>query len=124
MRTIHPVSALDNITYADIYARIGDIAKNRSSRTQYIQTILPVGIRVLLILGAIFIVFSLAVHDPKRRLNHFITVIMVCFLLSFNLGIAFLLAYPFSSDVGIKGDVLTRVVPDRLAALEKSLRAH
>lgn len=122
MRTIEPVGTLEHLAYADIYKEIGNILQNRSARIQAIETILPYGVKILLIIGAVFIIFSVSVNDTKSRINHLISMIMVSFLLSFNLGLAFILAYPFSGDNRIPGRALIEIIPVRLKLLQKQLK--
>lgn len=122
MRTIEPVGTLEHLAYDDIYKELGNILQNRSARIQAIQTILPFGVQVLLIIGAVFIIFSVAVNDTKNRINHIMSMVMVSFLLSFNLGLAFILAYPFSGDNHVPGKALIEIIPIRLKLLQKQLK--
>ncbi len=120
--TIKPEGTLENQAYGSILRHLDSISENRATRIHMLHTIIPVGVRVLLLAGALFIVFSVTVNDTKNKLNHFITVMMVCFLLAFNLGLAFLLAFPYSGDIGVSGEMLNKVIPERLNNMEAKLK--
>lgn len=120
--TIKPEGTLQTNAYGSILRHLDSISENRATRIHMLHTIIPVGVRVLLVAGALFIVFSVTVNDTKNKLNHFITVMMVCFLLAFNLGLAFLLAFPYSGDIGVSGEMLNQVIPERLNNMEEKLK--
>lgn len=122
--SIKPEGALQTNAYETILKQLDRISENRATRINMLHTIIPVGVRLLILIGALFIVFSVTVNDTKNKLNHFITVIMVCFLLSFNIGLAFLLAFPYSGDIGVNGDMLTKVIPERLSHFEAKIKGN
>jgi hypothetical protein len=118
MSTVTPTGTFAKNSYKGIVYLLDEVAKNRAMRINAIQTILPVGIRGLLIAGAIYIVFAVTERQSKSKVSHVIAMLAVCFLLAFNIGLAFILAYPFSSDVGISGKVLIDDIPARIKTLE------
>ncbi len=122
MRSIQPESPLEKLAYDSIYKEIGNVVENRSKRIQAIETILPFGVKVLLIIGAIFIVYSISVNDTKNKINHIMSILMVSFLLAFNLTLAFVLAYPFAGENRVPGKGLIDVIPVRLKLIEKVLK--
>lgn len=114
MRSITPTDLIEMNAYSDMARQLDSIGASRTSRLQEMNPMLDLGIRLVIILGAFFIIYSVAVNDTKNKLNHIISMVVVCFLLAFNVGVAFILAYPFSGTIGIKGTILLEDVPIRL----------
>lgn len=122
MRSIHPESPLEKLAYESIYKELGNVVENRSKRIQAIETILPFGVKILLIIGAIFIVYSVSVNDTRNKLNHLMSILMVSFLLAFNLTLAFVLAYPFAGENRVPGKGLIDIIPVRIKLIEKIIK--
>lgn len=122
MRTIQPETPLEKLAYDSIYNQLGKVVENRSKRIQAIETILPFGVKILLIIGAIFIVYSVSVNNTKNKLNHLMSILMVSFLLAFNLTLAFVLAYPFAGENRVTGKGLIDIIPVRIKLIAKVLK--
>jgi hypothetical protein len=121
MRSIKPSSHTATSAYSDIYRQLDAIGVSRTARLETMNPMIDVGIRLVIVLGAFFIIYSVAVNDTKNQLNHFVSMIVVCFLLAFNVGISFILAYPYSGTLKIQGKSLLEDIPVRLAHRKERL---
>jgi hypothetical protein len=114
MYSITPSGAEDKLAYHDILATLNKIEFTRVDRLVSIDPLLNLGLRWIILLGAAFIVYSVSVNETKNKTNNLLTILIVCTLVSCNLGLVFLLNYPFSGQMGIKGERLLIDTPIRL----------
>lgn len=124
MYSIKPDGTLEKMAYSDILGILDRIEVARVSRLVSVDPLLNLGLRWVIIFGAAFIIYSVSVHDTKNKVNNLMTIILVCTLVSFNLGLVFLLNYPFSGSLAITGERLLVDTPIRLQHVKNRLIAN
>lgn len=96
------------------------IAMSRLARLQTVDPILNIGLLSVILMGACFIIFSVASNEPKNKHNHSISMVVVIILISINIGLALLITYPFSGAYGVQGQALLQGIPDKLKKMQRA----
>ncbi len=113
-------NASDAGTLEKIMRFFDTIAATRLGRMQTVDPVLNIGLLTVILLGVGFIIFSVAVNEPKNVHHHFISMFVVCLLISINIGLALLLTYPFSGPYSVEGKALLQGIPDKLKQMERA----
>lgn len=107
-------------SYGNIMRLLDNIATIRMSRLQTVDPVLGIGLHFVILAGAFFVLFSVAVHGVKSVVNHYISLVVVSALLAFNIGLAVYLTYPFSGNIGIQGKALLEGIPAKLNKMQQA----
>jgi len=117
MRSIKP-TAEQASAYGNIFRLLDNIAVTRMARLQTVDPILGIGLHFVILAGAFFVLFSVAINRTGEIVSHYLSICIVCILLAFNIGLAVYLTYPFSGDIGIQGKALLEGIPSRLNKIQ------
>lgn len=98
---------------------LDNIAIIRLARMETIDPLLNIELILIIILGACYIVFTVANTSADNMHNHFFSIIVACFLVSINMTLVLMLTYPFSGDYAVKGKALLFGMPGKLKQLER-----
>ncbi len=96
-----PVTESEKMFYREVVTNINYVVEKRVERLDSTDSILTGPLRFLLIAGIFVITFLMSMVYTENRKVHFIAVMSVAAIISFNVGVALTLDYPFSGDVSV-----------------------
>lgn len=118
MHSITPTGS-ETAAYNNIMRLLDSVTTNRLQRFQTVDPLLSIELFPVIILGAFFIIFSVAAHSPKNTYSHILSIFVVCVLIAINIGLAVLITYPFSGGYAVKGTALLEGIPRKLKEIER-----
>lgn len=115
-----PHTESERIFYREVVSNINHVVEKRVERLNSTDSILTGPLRFLLIAGIFIIGFLMSLMPSKSIKLHFLSVITVSAVISFNVGIALTLDYPFSGDVSVSNEPFIEGILERFRPADET----
>jgi hypothetical protein len=96
-----PQGEKEKVFYEELVVHLNLALDNRRLRLDSVSSILIGPLRFILVLGAIFISFFVSLLRIKNTYLHWFVLMVVSFVLSFNISLALMIDFPFSGEITI-----------------------
>jgi len=113
IQSYNPQTETEKTFYHEIIVNLNNALENRRLRLNNVESALIDPLRFILIFGIFLISFILSLAETKNRYTHLFIVLIACSLLSFSVGLAFVLDYPFSGEIAVSNKVFSTGVLSR-----------
>jgi len=103
-----PKTEVQRDYYGAVTARVDNLAGARRERLNDAEGSLPTIFVILLIVGALILLFTTFLFGSENPLLHTILSLLVAILVGLSLLVALVLDYPFSGEVSVSNSAFTR----------------
>jgi hypothetical protein len=101
VQSYSPQSEIEKSFYHELISHLRGAFENRHLRLQGMNSILIPPLRFILILGVILISFFVSLLEIKNKLLHWAILMVVSFVIAFNISLALMIDYPFSGEISV-----------------------
>lgn len=108
LQSYTPETKTETTFYNKIVNQLDGVLLNRSRRLEYLDTAIIPPLRFMLGMGLLIIIFLVSLVEIGNKYIHALIMILVSAILSFNVGLALLLDYPFSGSIAASPKPFTK----------------
>lgn len=108
MVSYQPKTYSQQIFYQQIINHLNNAVAYRRERLNAANSSLPNTLRSIIVISAILIIIFICVLQSQRRKPNKLKILLVSGVMAINVGLVFILDYPFSGDISVNSDAFTR----------------
>ena len=103
-----PNTETEKAFYSEAISNLNSVLENRRLRIEKVESALPDTLRFILIFGVLIVAFFVSLLETKYQRVHLFVTLVVTAIMSFNVGLALTLDYPFSGYISVANEPYTR----------------
>ena len=101
MISYQPQTDSQRIFYQEIITHLNKVVAYRRERLDASSSALPATLRTIIVISAMLIIIFICVLQSQRKKPDLLKILLVSAVMAANIGLIFVLDYPFSGDISI-----------------------